>query len=168
VALAKAGMSAIWNSIRKAKAPRACVRYLITADETLREKLRLSKQEKISAEPGAGVAAETEIFGGISQFYRRENQYLEDQGTDPVQSALQNDLDLNVRHRGEMADLQARFSGGYLYDFLENGPDPETRVSTLFVTPGMQHDYRVALAGSLPRPAVCWEFRWRSGWCAHQ
>lgn len=106
---------------------------LITAEESLREKLRLSRQEQVSAAPGATPAAETEIFGGISQFYRRENQYLEGQGTDPVQSGLQNDLDLNARRRGENLDLQGRFSGGYLYDFLDDGPEPETRVSTLFI-----------------------------------
>jgi tetratricopeptide (TPR) repeat protein len=106
---------------------------LITADQALREKLRLSKQEQVSAAPGAPAAAETEIYGGFSQFYRRENQFLEGQGTDPVQSGLQNDLDLNARRRGENVDLQGRFSGGYLYDFLDNGPEPETRISTLFV-----------------------------------
>jgi hypothetical protein len=106
---------------------------LITSEEALREKLRLSKQEQVSAAPGARAAAETEVYGGFSQFYRRENQYLEGQGTDPVQSGLQNDLDLNARRRGENLDLQGRFSGGYLYDFLDNGPEPETRVSTLFL-----------------------------------
>jgi hypothetical protein len=106
---------------------------LVTADENLREKLRLSKQEKIGGgETQAQAAPETEVFGGIAQIYRRENQFIEDLGTDPVQSSLENDLDLNVRRRGEKADLQARFSGGYLYDFLHNGPDPETRISTMF------------------------------------
>jgi tetratricopeptide (TPR) repeat protein len=108
---------------------------LVTAEQNLREKLRLSKQEKIGGGPAAagGGTQGTEVIGGISQIYRRENQFIEGVGTDPIQSGLQNDLDLNVRHRGDKANLQARFSGGYLYDFLENGPNPETRVSTLYI-----------------------------------
>jgi hypothetical protein len=102
---------------------------LVTADQAIREKLRLSRQE----EPQTAAPIETEVLGGFSQFYRRENQFQEGLGTDPLQSGLQSDLDLNAQRLGGTLNWRTRFSGGYLYDFLDDGPAPQTRVSSFYL-----------------------------------
>ena len=74
-----------------------------------------------------------DVFGGISQFYQRAISVTDADGSDVDASALTNDIDVTARRRGERYDFQARLSGSYAYDFLGDGSDSETSVSTLYL-----------------------------------
>jgi SPOR domain len=102
---------------------------LVTASESPRQKLAQVKarDRKESA---------WDVFGGFSQFFRRDENtaQINDQNkvTTVTQTSLSNDLDITGRMLKENNDLRTRFSGGYLYDFLNHGQDNETTVSSLY------------------------------------
>ncbi len=73
-----------------------------------------------------------EYYGGISMFYRRDEDMTENIDDPVTQSSLFNDLDLTARKRTATVDMQARFSGSYLSDFLDDGGGDETSVSSLY------------------------------------
>jgi len=130
---------------------------LLTAEQVPREKLRKSEREKarekkLAGKDGAAEGAsagiwEKQTVGGLSQFWRRSNQYSQGAGTDPVQSTLENDLDVNFRARNDRYEARARFSGGYAYDFLANGPQPDTRVSSAYAELGDRDKRRSGRVG---------------------
>lgn len=76
------------------------------------------------------------MFGGVSQFYRRDTNQI-DSATSSTgfisQNALLNDFDGVARRRGLDFDMAARLSAGYIYDLLPDGPGSQVRVSTAFV-----------------------------------
>jgi len=102
---------------------------LVTASESPRQKLAMVRSRK---------RQETawEVFGGFSQFYRRDENTIQTTGQNEVttvtQTSLSNDLDITGRMLKGNNDLRTRFSGGYLYDFLNHGQDSETTVSALY------------------------------------
>ncbi|MCK5481342.1 MAG: hypothetical protein KAJ06_09350, partial [Gammaproteobacteria bacterium] len=102
---------------------------LITAAKRPPGKLREAK-----AQPGA--RPDWQVFGGLSQFYRRDNQTTDldedNELTSVTRSSLTTDLDLSARLRTDAYSVRTRFSGGYEYDFLSDGPGNEARVSTLY------------------------------------
>jgi len=73
-----------------------------------------------------------EVFGGFSQYYLRNENTLDDDSNIVTQSAVTSDLDVTARKRSDSYDIQSRFTGSYLYDFLEDGPGDETSVSSLY------------------------------------
>jgi hypothetical protein len=50
-----------------------------------------------------------------------------------TQSSVATDLDITARKRSSNFDFQSRFTGAYLYDFLDDGPGDETSVSSLYM-----------------------------------
>jgi tetratricopeptide (TPR) repeat protein len=73
-----------------------------------------------------------EFYGGFSQFYRRDEIRTEVDGSNVTRSALSSDLDLTARKRSDNYDLQSRFTGSYLYDFLGDGTGNSSSVSSLY------------------------------------
>lgn len=76
------------------------------------------------------------MFGGFSQFYRRDTNQIDSATTSTgftSQNALLNDFDGVIRRRGLDLDLVARLSAGYIHDLLPDGPGSQVRVSTAFV-----------------------------------
>jgi tetratricopeptide (TPR) repeat protein len=77
-----------------------------------------------------------DVFGGFSQFYRRDENTAQvdedDELTTVSQSSLSSDLDITGRLRTEDYDLRTRFTGGYLHDFLDDGAGNDSTVSSLY------------------------------------
>lgn len=79
--------------------------------------------------------AQTQIFGGLSQYYYKGNSKIETQDTAPVnptpgqtlsltdQKALITTIDLNVRSRSPTTDSRWVFRDTASYNFLPNGDD---------------------------------------------
>ena len=73
-----------------------------------------------------------DVYGGFSQYYRRDEISTDDAGSTVTQSALSTDLDITARKRTDDYDLQSRFTGSYLKDFLGDGPGNENSISSLY------------------------------------
>lgn len=98
---------------------------LITAAAPPKQQLRARKEQK---------SPEWEFYGGISQFYRRDENTTEiedNEETAVTRSSLTSDLYLTGRRRSDTWDMRTRFAGGYEADFLE-GDENELRISTLY------------------------------------
>ena len=74
-----------------------------------------------------------DIYGGFSQFYRRDESSTDAGGDLVTQSSISNDLDITARKRSDKYDIQSRFTGSYLHDFLDEGPGSNTSISSLYV-----------------------------------
>jgi hypothetical protein len=95
-----------------------------------------------TAEPGTGRVDEPspwDVYGGLSQFYRRNEVSTDNTGDSVTQSSLSTDLDVTARRRSSEYDLQSRFTGSYLHDFLDDGPGNETSVSSLYFDANSKH-----------------------------
>lgn len=73
-----------------------------------------------------------DVYGGISQYYRRDESSLDSTGDIVTQSSLYSDVDVTARKRSNSYDFQSRFTGSYLYDFLSDGSGDQTSVSSLY------------------------------------
>jgi len=96
-----------------------------------------SPKAKLQAAKGRDKAGrEWDVFGGFSQFYRRDENTSQvndnDELTTVTQSSLSSDLDITGRLKTGDYDLRTRLTGGYLYDFLNDGEDSESSVSSLY------------------------------------
>ncbi len=75
-----------------------------------------------------------DIYGSASQFYLRGVNLAEGDDDDFIaQSAMLSQAHIIAKRRGERFDLMARANLGYLYDFVENGSDPQVLVSYAFL-----------------------------------
>ena len=74
-----------------------------------------------------------DIYGGLSMFYRRDENTSDDIEESVTQSSLSNDLDFTARRRTRTSDIQTRFTGSYLFDFLDNSSGDQTSVSSLYI-----------------------------------
>ena len=74
-----------------------------------------------------------DIYGGFSQFYRRDESSTDAGGDIVTQSSISNDLDITARKRSDKYDFQSRFTGSYVHDFLDEGPGSSTSISSLYV-----------------------------------
>ncbi len=102
---------------------------LLTAGESKpRKVLRKAKRTEVAARE-----IEYEVFGGWSQFYRREASNTDEQGFALSDTALVSDLDVTGRIRKDQYELDARFTGGYTLNFLNNGTPPENRISDAYL-----------------------------------
>jgi tetratricopeptide (TPR) repeat protein len=84
-----------------------------------------------------------DLYGGFSQFYRRDESTTDAGGDLVTQSSLSNDLDITARKRSSTYDLQSRFTGSYLHDFLSDGPGSYNSISSLYID-GNQKQYGIA------------------------
>ena len=102
---------------------------LATASKSPRAKLRTARGR-------SKQQSSWDVFGGFSQFYRRDENTTEldnnSELTTVSQSSLASDLDVTARKRTTDYDLRARFTGGYLHDFLDDGSGNENTVSSLY------------------------------------
>ncbi|HHH35373.1 MAG TPA: hypothetical protein ENK48_00920 [Gammaproteobacteria bacterium] len=71
------------------------------------------------------------VFGGFSQFYRRDASYVDKGGSSVDQSSIISDLDISGRYRDGRYDVRTRFSGGYDYDLL-SANNNDNRISELY------------------------------------
>jgi len=97
---------------------------LTTARKKPREKLRTGRAAK--QEP------EWLVFGSFSQFYRRDEDTTEQDGSTLTQSSLATDVDISARKRTQDYDLRGRFSAGHTQDFLDGGPGSTTRLISAY------------------------------------
>ncbi len=96
-----------------------------------------SPKDKLQAKKGRDTTdREWDVFGGFSQFYRRDENTSQlnddDQLTAVTQQSLSSDLDITGRLKTGDYELRSRLTGGYLHDFLNDGDDSETTVSSLY------------------------------------
>ncbi|HKK05327.1 MAG TPA: SPOR domain-containing protein [Gammaproteobacteria bacterium] len=75
----------------------------------------------------------TDIFGSLSQFYRRDVSETDAAGSNVDQEYLITDLDLVARRRSKNYDMRALFNGGYRYQFVDNGFGADTQIRYLYV-----------------------------------
>ncbi|MFQ5488236.1 MAG: SPOR domain-containing protein, partial [Gammaproteobacteria bacterium] len=106
---------------------------------------RIKKRAKTGRKEGTWL-----VFGGFSQYYRRDVSYVDRGGDSVDQSSLISDLDVSGRYRDGRYDVRTRFSGGYDYDFLDAG-DNDTRISSLYAE---ARDQRLQLRGRLGRQTL--------------
>jgi len=99
---------------------------ILTAREQPRQSLRTATGTRKEVEPW-------EIYGSFSQFYLRDANITDAAGQTVSQSALSTDMDVAARRRGERYDIRTRFTGGYLYDMLHNGPGSDLRIASGYV-----------------------------------
>lgn len=103
---------------------------LVTARKEPREKLRTPQARSSQQASGWNV------FGGLSQFYRRDESTTgldeDDEVTTVTQSSLDTNMDMTARRRSDDYDIRARFTGGYLHDFLDDGVNSDTTVSSMY------------------------------------
>jgi hypothetical protein len=95
---------------------------LVTASKVPETKLRAPKQAS---------AIRSDVYGALSQFYRRDETFTEEGGFTDL-SSLFSDLALTGRRRSEAYDLRAQATVGYMRDFVE-AKDSELRVSELYL-----------------------------------
>jgi len=108
-----------------------------------------------SAEPGeTGTRAaarsaprEWTVRSYLSQYYRRDENQLNDNDAIVSQSALYSDFNVDARRRGERFDFSTRLTAGYRKDFLDSADD-QWRVSYAFADLA---DAKLGLRGRLGR-----------------
>jgi len=112
---------------------------LVTARKEPREKLQATRS-RVPAEQKAAW----DLYGGFSQYYRRDENTTgidEAEITAVSQSSLNSNIDVTGRLLGENYDLRTRFTGGYLHDFLDDGVNSDTSVSSMyFDASGTRHN----------------------------
>jgi hypothetical protein len=104
---------------------------LITVRKQPPEKLRTPQAHTRKQE-----ASDWVMFGGLSQFYRRDESTTgideDDELTTITQSSLDTNMDITSRLRTGDYDVRARVTGGYLHDFLDDGVNSDTTVSSMY------------------------------------
>ncbi len=84
------------------------------------------------AKPRAEEQPGWELFGSLSQYYRRDALTLDGLPNETTRSELASDLNLVARKRGETTLEEFRLSGGYRHDLLSDGPGSLGSVSALY------------------------------------
>jgi len=97
---------------------------LITASEPEQQKLREAKKRKDKSS--------WQTYGSLAQYYRRDVSSTDATGETINQSELATDLDVTSRLRNRDYDIRSRFTGGYIWDFLDSN-DNEFRVTSLYI-----------------------------------
>jgi len=109
------------------------------AAERVRKRLRAlafaTSPASARARAAAGAESAWKVYGGISQYYRRDEVSFDDGASSngqTTQDAILSDLVLSARRRGERFDFASRVSAGYGFDLLEDGPGDQSRVTMMF------------------------------------
>jgi len=137
---------------------------LITAHKT-------PKPGRISGSPDR-ISSPWNVYGGFSQYYRRDTFRLKGQDSVNSQSSILTDANLTIRRRGDRADFSGRATLGNLWDLLgdDKGPGSQTRIYQAYVE---VLDRPTGLSGRLGRQTLrtsgilgrfdgmhlAWEFR---------
>ena len=103
---------------------------VVTARKQPRDKLRTTQTQARHEQK-----SDWDLFGGISQYYRRDQNTtgIDDAEITTVsQSSLNSNVDVTGRRLSSDYDLRTRFTGGYLHDFLNDGVNSDTTVSSLY------------------------------------
>lgn len=109
-----------------------------------------------------------QVFGGFSQYYRRDISVTDIEGSEVDQSTLSNDLDVTARRRGETWDVESRLTGGYEYDFLDDGGRRGSRVSSLYLDLGHRTSQTAGRLGRQTRSTGGVLGRFDGGLLSHQ
>jgi len=97
---------------------------LLTADKPAKTKLRRARR--------AEDRAQWDVYGGMSQFYRRAESFTDPTGRSVDDSALFSDLAVTGRRRGEESDVRGQFTGSYEENLQDHG-DSELEVNELYM-----------------------------------
>ncbi|MBL8200395.1 MAG: hypothetical protein JNK40_05420 [Chromatiales bacterium] len=106
------------------------VRQRLDALTTAREQPKESIRGQASARESAW-----DVYGGISQFYRRDSIDFGGESGSVDQSAVFSDAEVVARHTGERFDFESRATLGYTWDMSggDASTDDETRIYDLYV-----------------------------------
>jgi len=99
---------------------------LLTAMATPTGRLRRAKKSQET------VKVQKDIYGSFSQFYYRDENFTDQEGSIVYRSALNTGLDFTTRFRSDTFDVRTLAVGGYERDF-EDESDSEFRASALYV-----------------------------------
>ncbi len=99
---------------------------LTTAREQPKESIRGQAADRDSA---------WDVYGGISQYYRRDSIDFGGESGSVDQAAIFSDAEVVARHTGERFDFESRATVGYSYDMSggDDDPDNETRIYNLYM-----------------------------------
>lgn len=99
---------------------------LVVVNELRAEPARIARQRD---EPGRW-----DVYGGIAQYYRRDENQFDDRESITSQSSVLTDFDVVARRRGDRFDLSSRATLGNLYDLLseDEGPGSSTRIYYMY------------------------------------
>lgn len=92
---------------------------------------RSEPQQKLRAAPKEEDRWQTQTYGGLSQYYSHDASSIDGQEETVNRSDLNSNLDLGTRVRSTDYEFGARFNGGYVADFRDQGEDV-SRISTLY------------------------------------
>lgn len=100
----------------------------------------LNVRNKVVSTPATpvtpGAAEEDDIewitFGSFSQFYRRDADITDTEGELINNSSLATDIDYSARRLSADYDLRARFTGGYVHDFLPSSTGEDITISSMY------------------------------------
>jgi len=133
--------------------------------------------DEISAEPGEVVRRRDEpgrwdVYGGIAQYYRRDENQFDDRESITSQSSVLTDFDIVARRRGDRFDLSSRATFGNLYDLLgeDEGVGNSTRIYYMYadvvdgrsdtsVRLGRQSLHNSGVLGRFDGAQVSWQWR---------
>lgn len=112
-------------------------------DGAMRVRQRLAGLTAVAPPPSAGArrpsrraqaASNWNFFGGLSQYYRRDENEFNDQDRITSQSSILSDLDVIANRQGERYQFASRATMGNLYDLLgdDEGPGTSSRVYFLY------------------------------------
>jgi len=75
-----------------------------------------------------------DVYGGLAQYYRRDESKFGDRESVTGQSSVLTDFDLVARRRGDRVDASSRVTLGNLYDLLgeDQGPGNATRIYYMY------------------------------------
>jgi len=75
-----------------------------------------------------------DVYGGLAQYYRRDENQFGDRASITSQSSVLTDVDIAARRRGDRFDLASRAAIGNFYDLLGEGEGPgnSTRIYYLY------------------------------------
>ncbi len=106
------------------------VRQRLAALTTAREQPKESIRGQAAARDSAW-----DVYGGISQFYRRDSIDFGGESGSVDQAALFSDAQVVARHTGERFDFESRATVGYTWDMSggDDNPDNETRIYDLYM-----------------------------------
>ena len=106
------------------------VRQRLAALSTALEQPR----ESIRGKADTGRDSAWEVYGGVSQFYRRDSVDFGGDSATVEQAALFSDADLVARYTGERFDFGSRATLAYTWDMSGSEPKPgnQTRVYNLY------------------------------------
>ncbi len=105
---------------------------IVTARQQPKDKLR-------SAKGSVEVGSQWDVFGSLSQFWRWDADVFDrdvvenDEEEIASQNSIDSVMDVRSRLRSEDLSIDARFTGRYLHDFLDDGPGNDTRINNMYV-----------------------------------